>query len=69
MKQDIKKYKEGDDVVFEQCWEDESGQYHDEVATIVHIHANGKLELEWQVDSPDVKDFLEENDWTVEDLP
>ncbi len=37
--------KIGDNVFIEQAWEDESGQYHDEYATISRILSDGTLKF------------------------
>lgn len=65
----MKKYKEGDIITFEQCWKDESGHYHDELAELIRIKTNGELELKWLVDSPGTLIDLEHQNWTVDDLP
>ena len=39
------KFKVGDQVLFEQCWEDEGGNYHDEWAEILRINKFGNLKL------------------------
>lgn len=65
----MKKYKEGDIIEFEQCWEDEHGNFHDEEARLIRIDANGNLELEWLVEDPRIKEYLELMGLMVSDLP
>jgi hypothetical protein len=40
-----KQLKIGDEVLLEQCWEDESGQYHDEYVIISRILPDGQLKF------------------------
>jgi hypothetical protein len=72
IKNDEQKYKIGDVVIFEECWEDESGGYHDESATILAIDKDGKLELEWHLDryenAKEIEEFLESCEFKIDDI-
>ncbi len=37
--------KIGDEVLLEQCWEDEAGHYHDEIVTVSRIRPDGTLQF------------------------
>jgi hypothetical protein len=63
----LKKYKVGDEVWFEECWEDESGAYHDECAQITKIYKNGTIKLNWYTE-PVTKEFLNEFDYKLSDI-
>ena len=64
----MKKYKVGDEVCFEECWEDIAGHYHDETATIKKIFDDGSLKLQWHVKSWKIKAFLNSFSFTLEDI-
>lgn len=34
--------KIGDEVLLEECWEDEAGNYHDEYVTVTKIYPDGR---------------------------
>lgn len=63
-----KVYSIGDVVNFEQCWEDETGNYHDESAEIEFIGKEGELTLTWLVDDPKLKNFLNDQSYNLEDI-
>ena len=56
--------KVGDRVFVEQAWEDESGFYHDEIATVVAIN-DGLMDLRF--DRDDVTEWLRGCEYRVED--
>jgi hypothetical protein len=67
-------YRVGDEVWFEECWEDESGYYHDECARIVDIDENGILTLDWYLEHipeeyrESVQDFLNGFTFSLNDI-
>ena len=63
-----KKINVGDIVLFEQCWEDTAGNYHDEYAEILEIADDGHLKLKWQGVHPSTEDFLNGCHFRLEDI-
>lgn len=67
-------YKVGDIVWFEECWEDEAGNYGDECAEILAIDETGRLKLKWLLDGRNYKHedkiraFLESFEYTLDDI-
>jgi hypothetical protein len=57
--------KVGDKVFVEQAWEDETGFYHDEIATVVDISIDGLMELKFERD--DITAWLRGSEYRVED--
>ena len=53
------KLKVGDTILVEQAWEDELGQYHDEYAKIRAINKEGKMKLNFEDVSQEVREFLQ----------
>lgn len=54
--------KIGDEIMVEQAWEDEAGNYHDEVAEIKDMDDKGELKLDF-IYAPDaVRISLTESD-------
>jgi hypothetical protein len=56
--------KIGDNIFIEDAWEDEAGNYHDEVAEVLEIK-DGKMRLKFPRE--DVTKFLDGADFLVED--
>ena len=56
--------KVGDSIYVEQAWEDEAGNFHDEVAEVLEIN-DGKMRLKFQRE--DVTKFLDGADFRIED--
>ena len=54
-----------DMVLLEECWEDESGNYHDEYAEIISVEP---LRLKFIDVSDIVADFLSQQEFTIEDI-
>lgn len=68
LKSEVSKYKVGDEVWFEEVWEDITGAYHDECAKILAIEKDGKLKLDWFDVPQSVKEALEEDEHYLEDI-
>jgi hypothetical protein len=54
--------KIGDKIMVEQAWEDEAGNYHDEVAEIKNIDSDGQMRLDFLEATKEVKEFLSHTD-------
>ena len=54
--------KIGDEIMVEEAWEDEAGQYHDEQAKIIGIDERGELALEFPYAPSDIQEFLRGTD-------
>lgn len=59
------KLEVGDVIFVEQAWEDETGAYHDEYATIKKIDKKRRLSLEF--DHKIITDFLSEAEFFEKD--
>jgi hypothetical protein len=59
MGNNVNNLKVGDQILVEQAWETESGEYIDELATITKIEDDGLLELEWPNASEEIKSILQ----------
>lgn len=68
------KFKIGDEVLIEQAWEDEQGNYHDEFATVSKILPNGTIKFRighWKKrKSKDqrIQAWLNKQEWYEKDL-
>lgn len=61
-----KEIKVGSRVFVEQAWEDQTGNYHDEYATVKAIDQRGRLSLTF--DTPEVTKFLQGAEYRAEDV-
>lgn len=57
----------GDNILIEQAWEDEAGNYHDEYADVESIDDKGNMTLKFINVSPEVEEFLDGCVFNVKD--
>ncbi len=62
----MKEIKVGDTILIEQAWEDESGIFNDEYATVLSIDKNGDMKLDYKRKS--INGFLENATFNVKDI-
>lgn len=53
--------KVGDEILVEQAWEDETGNYHDEYAKIIEINKKGEMTLDFYDTTEEAREFIEDN--------
>lgn len=59
------KIKVGDTIFIEQAWEDVTGNYHDEYATVLAIEPNGRMKLKFRRD--DLTEMLADAEFFTKD--
>lgn len=69
------KVKVGDEVLIEQAWEDEQGNYHDEYAVVSRILSDGQLKFQigghWKVRNAraqKIQAWLNQMEWYEENV-
>ena len=61
------KIRIGNEILVEQAWEDENGNYHDEYAKILDIK-DGKMKLKFKNIRKDVEEFLQGSEFFIKDF-
>lgn len=59
--------KIGDVIEVQQAWEDETGNYHDEFATVLEIKDDGDMRLKFHNVTKEIQEFLDQMDHFAKD--